>query len=74
MILRPEPPVCTRSKRCMGCPYPGHGFICWSSGEQCLRTLTQQKERSSDGMIPPAELFGRKSQTAECKMGGMRIE
>ena len=47
MVAPPEPPVCTRTKRCKGCPYPAHGFICWSSGSQCLRTLTQRKRKSS---------------------------
>ena len=34
------PPVLTGPfKRCAGCPYPGHGFVCWSADEEkCLRT------------------------------------
>ena len=25
--------------RCADCPYPGHGFVCWSMGEDvCVRT------------------------------------
>ena len=34
------PPVLTGPfKRCEGCPYPGHGFVCWDQeGEKCLRT------------------------------------
>ena len=24
--------------RCVGCPYPGVGFICWSGDGSCLRT------------------------------------
>lgn len=47
VIRRPEPPVCTRTKRCKGCPYPAHGFICWSSGNHCLRTLTQRERKPS---------------------------
>ena len=33
-----ETPVCTHSKRCQGCPYPRHGFICWRSDGTCLKT------------------------------------
>lgn len=47
MVAPPKPPVCTRMKLCKGCPYPAHGFICWSSGDQCLRTLTQRKPKPS---------------------------
>ena len=31
-------PVCSRSSRCEGCPYPSHGFVCWHDEERCLRT------------------------------------
>lgn len=24
--------------RCVGCPYPGVGFICWSTDGSCLKT------------------------------------
>lgn len=27
----PESHGCTLFERCKGCPYPGHGFICWQS-------------------------------------------
>ena len=33
-----EKPVCSRSSRCEGCPYPSHGFVCWHDKERCLRT------------------------------------
>ena len=23
-------------ERCAGCPYPGHGFVCWG-GDKCIR-------------------------------------
>lgn len=29
-------------KSCDNCPYPSHGFICYSSEGDCLRTDTQQ--------------------------------
>ena len=34
------PPVLTgHFERCEGCPYPGHGFLCWRvDGEKCMRT------------------------------------
>ena len=32
-----EPPVCTIFDHCEGCPYPGHGFVCWGSDGQCMR-------------------------------------
>ena len=31
----PEKPVCTEYPECEGCPYPGHGFVCWR--ERCMR-------------------------------------
>jgi len=31
-------PVCRRSDRCEGCPYPGHGFVCWSENGDCMRS------------------------------------
>lgn len=30
------PAVCTHSSRCIGCPYPGHGFLCWGAADTCL--------------------------------------
>ena len=26
------------TERCKGCPYPGVGFICWSTDGSCMRT------------------------------------
>ena len=39
-VPREPPPIITGPfERCAGCPYPGHGFVCWNQGgEQCLRT------------------------------------
>ena len=37
----PEPeqrPVCRQFSRCKGCPYPAHGFLCWGSEDDCIRT------------------------------------
>ena len=33
-----ERKVCSRSELCIGCPFPASGFICWGSGEDCLRS------------------------------------
>lgn len=45
----PEPPagplpdpVCTHLDLCQDCPYPSHGFICWSDKEECLRTRMRE--------------------------------
>ena len=39
-IQRELPPALTGPvERCAGCPYPGHGFVCWRmDAETCLRT------------------------------------
>lgn len=35
----PPEPVLGPFKQCVGCPYSGHGFICWQADEgKCLRT------------------------------------
>lgn len=31
-------PVCRQFSRCEGCPYPAHGFLCWGSQDDCMRT------------------------------------
>lgn len=35
--------------RCIGCPYPGVGFICWSSDGFCMRTDVEKFSRRSKG-------------------------
>lgn len=39
--------------RCEDCPYPHHGFICWSRDGSCMRTdveeLTERHWRSKIG-------------------------
>ena len=38
-LHEPPEPVCGPFERCAGCPYPGHGFMCWGADEEkCLRT------------------------------------
>ena len=44
----PEPeqkPVCRQFSRCKDCPYPAHGFLCWGSGEDCMRTRVEKLNR-----------------------------
>ncbi len=41
----PEPVYCTQFELCKGCPYPAHGFLCWGQDGECLRTMTEKKER-----------------------------
>lgn len=38
----PPKPVCSRFARCTGCPYPAHGFLCWTRDGECLRTRVEQ--------------------------------
>jgi hypothetical protein len=35
--------------RCVGCPYPGVGFICWCQDGSCLKTYAEESSRRSDG-------------------------
>ena len=30
--------VCRRSERCIGCPFPATGFICWGNDDDCMKT------------------------------------
>ena len=39
---------CSRGPGCEGCPYPGHGFICWSADGSCLRSNYKRKEGTPD--------------------------
>ena len=50
---QPERPICTRTKRCEGCPYPAHGFICWSESGPCLRTLTERRRKATQENTVP---------------------
>lgn len=35
--------------RCAGCPYPGVGFICWSSDGSCMKTDMEKISSRSKG-------------------------
>ncbi len=54
----PHPkPVCRRFSRCEGCPYPAHGFLCWGSEEDCMRTRVKKlNERESVHEDPSSTL------------------
>lgn len=39
-----EKPVCKQTPYCKGCPYPAHGFICWTDRETCMRMENEKKE------------------------------
>lgn len=44
-VYAPEPeqrPVCRQFSRCEGCPYPAHGFLCWGSEDDCMRTRVKK--------------------------------
>lgn len=41
-------PVCHRFSRCEGCPYPAHGFLCWASNQECLRTRMKKINRKEE--------------------------
>lgn len=33
---------CSLFTRCEGCPYPNHGFICWSRDGHCMREIMKK--------------------------------
>ena len=39
----PERPVCTEKPECVGCPFPGHGFVCWR--ERCMKNEMEEIRR-----------------------------
>lgn len=49
-----ERPVCKHSDRCVGCPYPNHGFMCWGQDGSCMRSVVarindiKEKEEKQD--------------------------
>ncbi len=45
-----KPPVCTQFPLCKGCPFPGHGFLCWGADGECMRTRIE-KQNGKDGSI-----------------------
>lgn len=52
----PEPVACDKFERCVDCPYPHHGAVCWNNDGSCLRTEISeiyQKERKKFGREAP---------------------
>ena len=45
VVKPPQKPVCRQFSRCEGCPYPAHGFLCWGSGDDCMRTRVEKLNR-----------------------------
>ena len=37
-----ETAVCRRSERCIGCPFPATGFICWGNDDDCMKTRIEK--------------------------------
>ena len=50
----PQKPVCRRFSRCEGCPYPAHGFLCWGSGEDCMRTRVRKLNKKEGAHEEPS--------------------
>ena len=61
-LAEPLPdPVCTRLDLCQDCPYPSHGFICWSDKEKCLRT--RMREINAEEECPDVSCGTQQSTT-----------
>ena len=51
---RAEPPEdvgCTKFAQCRDCPCPRHGFICWQSEDNCLRTRMDKINDTRKGEV-----------------------
>ena len=45
----PEPKtMCSLFNRCEGCPYPSHGFICWSGNGKCMREFMKKLDKGAE--------------------------
>lgn len=42
-------PLPEDTARCVGCPYPSVGFICWSTDGSCMRTDVEKISRWGKG-------------------------
>ena len=40
--------MCSLFIHCEGCPYPSHGFICWSSDGLCMREIMKRLNEGVD--------------------------
>lgn len=39
--IQAQKPINKRFRKCKGCPYPSHGFLCWGKDGGCLRNFLQ---------------------------------
>ena len=45
----PEKIRCNIKPECEGCPFPSHGFICWSTDGSCLRSNMKKIQKGGRG-------------------------
>ncbi len=45
---RNEPVRCNIKPECQGCPFPGHGFICWSADGSCMRSRYRKEAKPDE--------------------------
>lgn len=43
-----EPIRCTIKPECNGCPFPRHGFICWSADGTCMRSRYRKEDKPDE--------------------------
>lgn len=46
---QPEKIRCNIKPECEGCPFPSHGFICWSADGSCLRSHMKKSQKGGQG-------------------------
>lgn len=46
---QPEKIRCNIKPECEGCPFPSHGFICWSADGSCLRSHMKKSQKGDQG-------------------------
>ena len=39
---------CSLFDRCKGCPYPRHGFVCWSRDGLCMREIMKKLDKGAE--------------------------
>jgi len=45
---RPPPALTGPFPSCSSCPYPGHGFVCWSGNGQCMREFMKKLDKGAE--------------------------
>ena len=73
----PEPeqkPVCRQFSRCEDCPYPSHGFLCWSSEDDCMRTrMKKLNGKGTRHLLITADMIGRNVDLLELNLLALRL-